>query len=199
MKIVGVSDLHGMLPEIPPCDLLLIGGDITPVTNHAIPFQAEWLDTTFRRWLEQAPARKVVGVAGNHDYIFQDMPGAAAAKPAVDVPAGLRDRMGRAAHLGDALAAVVLRLGVQPLRERPEAEMGPDPRRHGRAGAACAAVRLRRRRAPGRRENAADRLADAAGADRAGSAARGHIRPHSRGPGRMAAGPNRPRQRHHCR
>jgi Icc-related predicted phosphoesterase len=81
MKITAVSDMHGTLPDIPPCDLLLIGGDITPVTNHKIPYQAEWLDTTFRRWLEQVPARKVIGVAGNHDFIFEQEPDR--------VPAGL--------------------------------------------------------------------------------------------------------------
>jgi Icc-related predicted phosphoesterase len=74
MKIVGVSDMHGELPAIGPCDLLLIGGDVTPVTNHRIAFQAEWLDTTFRRWLEGVPARKIVGVAGNHDFIFEQAP-----------------------------------------------------------------------------------------------------------------------------
>jgi Icc-related predicted phosphoesterase len=71
VKIVAVSDLHGFLPDIPPCDLLLLAGDITPVRDHSIPRQAEWMDTNFRRWLEEVPARKVVGVAGNHDFIFQ--------------------------------------------------------------------------------------------------------------------------------
>jgi Icc-related predicted phosphoesterase len=74
MKIVAVSDMHGTLPDIPTCDLLLLGGDITPVQNHDLAYQAEWLDTTFRRWLEGVPARKIVGVAGNHDFIFQRAP-----------------------------------------------------------------------------------------------------------------------------
>jgi Icc-related predicted phosphoesterase len=71
MRIVAVSDLRGMLPAIPPCDLLLLGGDLCPVQNHRLPFQAEWLNTTFRAWLERQPARKVVGVAGNHDFVFE--------------------------------------------------------------------------------------------------------------------------------
>ena len=74
VKICAASDLHGTLPDIPPCDLLLLGGDLCPVSDHDIGFQAEWLDTTFRRWLEAIPARKVVGVAGNHDFVFERCP-----------------------------------------------------------------------------------------------------------------------------
>ncbi len=74
MKVIAVSDLHGNLPEVPPCDLLLLGGDFTPVENHQLGYQAQWLDTTFRRWLGRVPARKVVGVAGNHDLVFQHAP-----------------------------------------------------------------------------------------------------------------------------
>jgi Icc-related predicted phosphoesterase len=74
MKIVAASDLHGTLPAISPCDLLLLGGDITPLWDHNIAHQAEWLDTTFRRWLRSVPARKIIGVAGNHDFIFQQAP-----------------------------------------------------------------------------------------------------------------------------
>jgi Icc-related predicted phosphoesterase len=74
MKIVAVSDLHGMLPEVPPCDLLLLAGDLTPVRNHGLEYQADWLGGEFRRWLARQPARKVVGVAGNHDFLFQQAP-----------------------------------------------------------------------------------------------------------------------------
>ncbi len=73
-KIVAVSDLHGFLPNIPPCDLLLIAGDICPVTNHKLRFQADWLNTDFRFWLEAAPAEQIVFVAGNHDLVFQHEP-----------------------------------------------------------------------------------------------------------------------------
>ena len=62
------------MPDIPPCDLLLIGGDITPLHDHKLSFQAEWLDTVFRAWLENVPARKIFGVAGNHDFVFQHEP-----------------------------------------------------------------------------------------------------------------------------
>lgn len=71
MKIVAMSDLHGILPEVPECDLLLLGGDLCPLKNHQVEYQADWLNTTFRTWLEQVPARKIVGVAGNHDFVFE--------------------------------------------------------------------------------------------------------------------------------
>jgi hypothetical protein len=80
--IVAVSDMHGILPAIPPCDLLLVAGDVCPVMDHSIPSQRRFLDYPFRRWLQDAPAKHVVGIAGNHDFIFEHDPGG--------VPAGLR-------------------------------------------------------------------------------------------------------------
>jgi Icc-related predicted phosphoesterase len=74
MKIVAVADLHGYLPAIPSCDLLLLAGDLCPVRNHKIDYQAAWLDTDFRYWLAAQPARRIVGVAGNHDWVFQKRP-----------------------------------------------------------------------------------------------------------------------------
>lgn len=75
MKIVATSDLHGTLPEIEECDMLLLAGDLMPVWNHALQFQREWLDTTFRDWLEDVPAKHIVGVAGNHDFYALDRKG----------------------------------------------------------------------------------------------------------------------------
>lgn len=71
-KIVAISDLHGVLPKIPQCDLLLIAGDITPTKNHSVSFQYNWLNNEFRKWLDGVPAKNIVGVAGNHDFIFQE-------------------------------------------------------------------------------------------------------------------------------
>jgi Icc-related predicted phosphoesterase len=79
-RIVAISDIHGVLPvdpAVPPCDILLIAGDVCPDAN-----QAAWLDGPFREWLEYVPARHVVATFGNHDYVGQ--PG----RPAV--PVGLR-------------------------------------------------------------------------------------------------------------
>ena len=72
MHVVASSDLHGYLPEIPACDLLLLGGDLCP--DGTPQMQADWLDTRFRRWLRDAPARQVVAVAGNHDFLFEQRP-----------------------------------------------------------------------------------------------------------------------------
>lgn len=71
MKIVAVSDLHGHLPDIPPCDLLLLGGDLCPLVHHGIQRQADWILSSFRAWLKKQPATKIVMVAGNHDFVFQ--------------------------------------------------------------------------------------------------------------------------------
>ena len=70
MKILAVSDLHGTLPEIPECDLLILGGDYNPY--HRIADQASYMDNVFRPWLESVPAHEIVAVAGNHDFIFQN-------------------------------------------------------------------------------------------------------------------------------
>ncbi len=71
MKIVATSDLHGYLPEIPGCDILLIGGDVTPVWNHERKYQADWLRGPFSDWLQSLPAKNIVGVGGNHDFVLQ--------------------------------------------------------------------------------------------------------------------------------
>ena len=72
MKIVAMSDLHGYLPaEVPECDLLLLAGDLTPVHDHDPFFQARWLRDAFREWLNRLPARQIIGVAGNHDFVFE--------------------------------------------------------------------------------------------------------------------------------
>src|SRR4051812_41277835 len=70
--VVAISDIHGNLISVPECDILLIAGDICP-TMWAAP-QAQWLRGPFADWLNRIPAKEVVGVAGNHDWIFQQGP-----------------------------------------------------------------------------------------------------------------------------
>ena len=75
MRIVVISDLHGHLPELPDFDLLIIGGDVCPVTNHNRHFQEDWLNGTFSTWINSLPYRnvfsRVVMIAGNHDFVFE--------------------------------------------------------------------------------------------------------------------------------
>lgn len=74
MKILATADLHGNLPEIEECDLLLIAGDICPAHNHSPLYQAQWLREEMRPWLEEIPAKHVVACAGNHDFIWERNP-----------------------------------------------------------------------------------------------------------------------------
>lgn len=74
MKMTLISDLHGYLPEIKPCDVLVIAGDICPVTDHRVYHQACWLSTTFKDWLSRQPVRKTIATWGNHDFIGQKAP-----------------------------------------------------------------------------------------------------------------------------
>jgi Icc-related predicted phosphoesterase len=59
VRIVVSPDFHGYLPpDVAPCDLLLLGADC--------------LDGDLDRlaaWLARQPARAIVGIAGNHDFI----------------------------------------------------------------------------------------------------------------------------------
>lgn len=71
-KIIALSDQHGNLPEIQPCDILLIAGDIVPLEVQNYPFDSmKWLNGPFNEWLESIPAKHVVATPGNHDFIFQ--------------------------------------------------------------------------------------------------------------------------------
>lgn len=87
MRVCCISDLHGHLINIKPCDLLVIAGDICghastkrngtrpPAGGHDdIMHQARFLNTFFREWLELIPAKDVVAVPGNHDFVFERTP-----------------------------------------------------------------------------------------------------------------------------
>ena len=67
MRVCCIGDFHGQLPPpVPPCDLLLIAGDIGPDDPDRA---AAWLRDELAPWLEAQPAREVVAVAGNHDLL----------------------------------------------------------------------------------------------------------------------------------
>ena len=74
MRVAAVADLHGWLPDVAPCDLLLLAGDLCPVADHAPDVQAQWLDGPFRAWLEAQPAAAIAAIAGNHDLVFEQAP-----------------------------------------------------------------------------------------------------------------------------
>lgn len=74
MRCYATSDLHGSLPEVPTCDLLLIAGDICPNDSHNLDYQLAWLETVFASWLRKVPAKRIVGIAGNHDFVFDRAP-----------------------------------------------------------------------------------------------------------------------------
>jgi predicted phosphohydrolase len=81
MRIAAVSDLHGQLPPIPRCDLLLIAGDVCPLSDHADDAQRAFLEGPFSDWLVRAPARAIAGIAGNHDLIAEREPALLAGLP----------------------------------------------------------------------------------------------------------------------
>lgn len=72
MNICAISDLHGYLPkDIPQSDLLLIAGDIAPITRYKPSSMLGWLDTTFRKWCKDQDTYEIVLIAGNHDMALE--------------------------------------------------------------------------------------------------------------------------------
>jgi len=74
MRITCISDLHGTLPEIPVCDILLVAGDVLPLDIQHYRLQSvTWLQNRFAQWAESTKAKHIVMTAGNHDFVFEDM------------------------------------------------------------------------------------------------------------------------------
>jgi Icc-related predicted phosphoesterase len=82
MHIVALADLHGRLPVIPPCDIVLIAGDICPDVEFRVAQndpdlirveQMRWLADEFNSWRCTLPrqVRQVLATPGNHDYIVR--------------------------------------------------------------------------------------------------------------------------------
>jgi Icc-related predicted phosphoesterase len=74
VRFVCLADLHGYLPVVPECDVLLVAGDICPTGDERPDTQRRWLQSTFADWLAAVPAGVVVGVAGNHDWVGESDP-----------------------------------------------------------------------------------------------------------------------------
>lgn len=73
MKIAGLSDLHGYLPDnIPTCDVLCISGDIIPLQIQRKSFASiRWWLRDFCNWVCRLPCNKVIFTAGNHDIVLE--------------------------------------------------------------------------------------------------------------------------------
>lgn len=68
IHVCAISDLHGYLPEIKPCELLLICGDIVPLEYQGNSNKTnKWFNKTFRDWTEQIDCKKILFIAGNHE------------------------------------------------------------------------------------------------------------------------------------
>lgn len=67
LEVVAVADLHGRLPALPTCDLLVIAGDVCPAESASD--QRAWLTETFEPWLRRQSSKEILGVAGNWDFI----------------------------------------------------------------------------------------------------------------------------------
>lgn len=69
MNIGITSDLHGILPEIEPCEVLCICGDIIPLNiQRSVRKSIRWFSNEFRHWCDKIPAEHIVLIGGNHDF-----------------------------------------------------------------------------------------------------------------------------------
>lgn len=72
MRICAISDLHGDLIDIEPCDLVLICGDSVPLNIQSSSKRTlKWYSTKFKSWAESLPCEKVLFIAGNHELGFR--------------------------------------------------------------------------------------------------------------------------------
>ena len=74
MKIVAISDIHGLLPELPECDVVCCAGDISPLDYQSDQTQMlGWFYLVFLPWVESLPCKKFLLCAGNHDFFLQNI------------------------------------------------------------------------------------------------------------------------------
>jgi hypothetical protein len=59
MKIGMVSDIHGHYPEVEPCDIFIVAGDMVDAFRWNYDEAMGWYDKFFRAWLKSIPAGEV--------------------------------------------------------------------------------------------------------------------------------------------
>jgi len=72
--VCAVSDLHGYLPNIPDCDICVIGGDIVAMGAANTPEEEVAMYVRFGHWLTGLVRRGIIpiGIAGNHDFVLEE-------------------------------------------------------------------------------------------------------------------------------
>lgn len=71
MKVCVISDIHGeLLPveSFKPCELFIICGDISPLNIQGKFFKMQLWMCEFKDWCNSLPCKKVLFIAGNHDF-----------------------------------------------------------------------------------------------------------------------------------
>ena len=54
MKICAISDLHGILPSVPECDVLCIAGDVVDLLVQRSSDESDaWWSTAFITWADK--------------------------------------------------------------------------------------------------------------------------------------------------
>lgn len=76
MKVCAISDLHGDLPQLEPCELVLICGDSVPLScQGSYNKTRKWYFNTFNDWAKKLDCNKVIFIAGNHELYLENHEG----------------------------------------------------------------------------------------------------------------------------
>ena len=72
MLLGAISDLHGNLIDIYPCEVLFICGDISPLRLQFNMEEMEyWITNEFLPWCEKLSCERIFLIAGNHDAFLE--------------------------------------------------------------------------------------------------------------------------------